>query len=134
MDVLRSAGRGRVDLQSLVDIQSDTIGKAKLTNRANKSHKDSHAHDELKEHIIGHCRSRERCPDQLAKEYEEALSDAYRNKEGVYYTPHATVSDLLGGSILANQASTFCDPCCGSGNFILKEPLKNPLKSIQIQD
>ena len=119
-DFLKSAGRGRVDFQSLVDIQSDTIGKARLTHRANKSHKDSHDHDELKEHIIGYCRSRDRCPDQLAKEYEEALSDAYRNKEGVYYTPQDTISDLLEGSILANQASTFCDPCCGSGNFILK--------------
>ena len=86
-DCLKSAGRGRVDLQSLIDIQSDAIGKARLTHRANKTHKDSHAHDELEEHIIGECRRRERCPDELAKEYEEALSDAYRNKEGVYYTP-----------------------------------------------
>jgi site-specific DNA-methyltransferase (adenine-specific) len=31
-DLLKSAGRGRVDLQSLVDIQLDTIGKAKLTH------------------------------------------------------------------------------------------------------
>jgi site-specific DNA-methyltransferase (adenine-specific) len=119
-DFLKSAGRGRVDFQSLVDIHSNTIGKAKLTHRANKSQKDSHDHVELKEHIIGHCRSRDRCLDQLSKEYEEALSDAYRNKEGVYYTPQDIVSDLLGGSILASQASTFCDPCCGSGNFILK--------------
>lgn len=119
-DFLRSAGRGRVDFQSLVDIQTDMIGKAKLTHRANKSHKDSHPHEELKELIISHCISGERCPDQLAKEYEEALSNAYRNKEGVYYTPQDTVSDLLEGSILATQSSTFCDPCCGSGNFILK--------------
>jgi site-specific DNA-methyltransferase (adenine-specific) len=119
-DCLKSAGRGRVDLQSLIDIQSDAIGKAKLTHRANKTHKDSHSHDELKEHIIGECKRRERCPDELAKEYEEALSDAYRNKEGVYYTPLNTASDLLGSSLSANQESTFCDPCCGSGNFVIK--------------
>lgn len=119
-DCLKSAGRGRVDLQSLLNIQSDTIGISRLTHRANKTHKDSHAHDELKEYIIGECRLRQRCPDELAKEYEEALSDAYRNKEGVYYTPLNTASDLLEGSLLANHESTFCDPCCGSGNFAIR--------------
>ncbi|MCT0216073.1 N-6 DNA methylase [Synechococcus sp. CS-1330] len=117
---LKSAGRGRFEIQSLAGFQADILGKAKLTQRANKSLKDSHNHNELQEYIINECLQGERCVDKLAQEYEEALSNAYRNKEGVYYTPVDVASDLLRSSLLANQMSTFCDPCCGSGNFVIR--------------
>jgi site-specific DNA-methyltransferase (adenine-specific) len=47
-------------------------------------------------------------------------SDSYRNKEGIYYTPSAVVRDLFSAREEEISDATFCDPCCGSGNFIVR--------------
>ncbi len=119
-DYLKPAGRGRVDIRSITNFQAEILGKAKLTQRANKSFKDSHDHKSIQEHITSQIRMLGRCLEQLGQEYEESLSDAYRNKEGIYYTPWDTVVDLLGDSTPGTHESTFCDPCCGSGNFVIR--------------
>ncbi len=58
--------------------------------------------------------------DYLSDEYEAGLSNSYRNKEGIYYTP----SDIAGKffkHLPEDRAQlTFCDPCCGTGNFLIE--------------
>ena len=51
--------------------------------------------------------------------YEQTLSDAYRNQEGIYYTPAWIVEDLF-KHVKIDKHFTFLDPCCGSGNFIVE--------------
>lgn len=53
-------------------------------------------------------------------EYEATLSEAYRNREGIYYTPESIVEEMLAMIEDPDIASkTLLDPCCGSGNFII---------------
>ena len=47
------------------------------------------------------------------------LSNSYRNKEGIYYTPNAIVNTFFEYIITENKNIKFCDPCCGSGNFLV---------------
>ena len=56
----------------------------------------------------------------IGEDDESCLSDSYRNKEGIYYTPNDIVNDLLSlkNQLIGNE--TFCDPCCGSGNFLIR--------------
>src|SRR5258706_492951 len=54
------------------------------------------------------------------EECAKSLSDSYRNKEGIYYTPVDIVNDLLTFKKDELENKTFCDPCCGSGNFLVR--------------
>ena len=110
-------GKGKIDKQSVFEFKANKLGKEKLTSRANKSQKDSHNHQELTKFIIQEIESNNIA--YLGKRYEESLSDSYRNKEGIYYTPEEIVNDLLNikGDL---STKTFLDPCCGSGNFIMR--------------
>lgn len=111
--------RGMVTLESLNRFMLDISGKEKLVQRANKSRKDSHNHEQVVAHIL----KKLECDNafkSLGVKYEKSLSESYRNKEGIYYTPKWIVDDLLKeyGSIEKN--TSFLDPCCGSGNFIVR--------------
>ena len=57
--------------------------------------------------------------DDVSSKYESSLSDSYKNKEGIYYTPQYIVEDML-KDIVDVEDKTFLDPCCGSGNFIIE--------------
>jgi len=56
----------------------------------------------------------------LSEIYENGLSESYKNKEGVFYTPPGVVEKFF--EYLPDDCSdlVFCDPCCGSGNFLIK--------------
>jgi len=117
---LKSAGRGQITEASLSHFQDHVAGTRKLNQRANKSSKDSHDHEALVFSFIKRTQSNGPTLDHLGDEYESCLSDSYRNKEGIYYTPAHVVCDLLPAPQENIEQATFCDPCCGSGNFILR--------------
>lgn len=119
---LKETNKGIIDKISLDKFLKDIAGKEKLTTRANKLMKDSHNHIELSKQLHNHNDSWE----NVGAKYENSLSNSYRNKEGIYYTPNSIVKDML-KTINITSASTFLDPCCGSGNFIL-QAIRNGIK------
>ena len=116
---LKQAGKGKITLESLDQFQSKISGKEKLTQRANKSLKDSHDHEKTVSRFLNKIALNTDSLEKIGKEYEISLSDSYRNKEGIYYTPSEVVHDLLAVHRDNIQDASFCDPCCGSGNFIV---------------
>ena len=118
---LTLSGTAKVDLRSFESFRNDMSINGRLVARANKLCKTPHNHSEVSERILQGLSSGTFSPETVGMQYEELLSDSYRNKEGVYYTPNHIVSDMflsLAGSNLSEK--TFCDPCCGSGNFIIQ--------------
>jgi len=92
-----------------------------LNLRANKSRKDGHDHEELSADVQDILSSGEFSAQKLGDIYENRLSESHRNQEGIYYTPRHIVEDLLQPDDSRDfSAMTFCDPCCGSGNFIMR--------------
>lgn len=113
--------KGQITLESFSRFQYEIAGKEKLTSRANKSLKDSHDHISLSKRYLKIISSKIKELELLGGEYESLLSDSHRNKEGIYYTPQHIVNDLF--QVQDNNdlsSKTFCDPCCGSGNFVLR--------------
>lgn len=86
------------------------VGKTKLVSRANKSSKDVSLTDFDVTRYDG-------C--DISNAYESSLSDSYRNKEGIFYTPSSITSNMM-KDVHANEHETFLEPCCGSGNFVLE--------------
>ena len=119
-DYLEQAGKGRVTVESLEKFQAEVSGKDKLNQRANKSLKDSHNHINTASLFLKKIASSEAIPKEIGSEYEASLSDSYRNKEGIYYTPSIVARHLFTVPEAEAQRGTFCDPCCGSGNFIVR--------------
>lgn len=117
---LKSAGRGQITEASLDHFQDQIVGTEKLNQRANKSSKDSHDHKALAIRFINRTQSDGSIINYLGDEYESCLSDSYRNKEGIYYTATNIVCDLFFIPKENIKNATFCDPCCGSGNFIIR--------------
>lgn len=115
---LESVGKGLISLDSLNRFKEDIAGKEKLNSRANKSLKDEHDHNLVTEAISQKLTQSHVDFDILGEFYEESLSNSYRNKEGIYYTPPDIVSALFSKTSLDLSKATFCDPCCGGGNFI----------------
>ena len=117
---LEQVGKGRITLESLERFQEEVSGKEKLNQRANKSLKDSHDHKKTTSRFLGKISVSSNVSEKTGIAYEESLSDSYRNKEGIYYTPSAVVRDLFSAREEEISDATFCDPCCGSGNFIVR--------------
>jgi site-specific DNA-methyltransferase (adenine-specific) len=117
---LEPAGKGKITLESFKQFHSDVSGKEKLTQRANKSLKDSHNHEETVAKFLDKISLCVDSSEKIGIEYETSLSDAYRNKEGIYYTPVEIVRDLFTPPEASIQNASFCDPCCGSGNFVVR--------------
>jgi len=117
---LSAAGNGRIDVESLDSFLREHAGKQKLTSRANKSQKDSHDHSEVSARFISRIVENSGDLHVVGTEYQAALSDSHRNKEGIYYTPESIVADMLRPPREDVSSKTFCDPCCGSGNFIVR--------------
>lgn len=60
--------------------------------------------------------------DSLGFVYISLRDIAYRKRSGAYYTPERVVNELIGNLCNSdNQLNdrTICDPCCGTGNFLL---------------
>ncbi|MCI5049665.1 MAG: N-6 DNA methylase [Rickettsiales bacterium] len=110
-----------IERTSFEEFCNNIVGSEKLNARANKQHASIHHHENLSSDIMN--RVWENLNDQnygnsLSKEYEASLSNAYKNKQGVYYTPESICDELL-KEVKVNQTTAFCDPCCGSGNFLI---------------
>lgn len=61
--------------------------------------------------------------DLLGFVYISLKERALRKKDGVYYTPNKTVNELIDGmklSPLPKEGRRLLDPCCGSGNFLIR--------------
>ena len=108
----------RVTLDSIRRFQLQLAGKHKLQARANKLLKDEHDVAE-----VGRVIQKELCAnafdDAIGNRYEAMLSESYKNKEGITYTPKAIVDDMM-RDIHVAETTMFLDPCCGSGNFLVK--------------
>lgn len=109
-----------VTLESINNFKKQFVGREKLNKRANKSFRDNHNHKQLIDDIYKRLNNITPDLDQIGQEYENQLSNSYRNKEGVYYTPDHVIDRMfqIGSNDISNL--TFCDPCCGSGNFVIK--------------
>ncbi len=104
------------------------IGHDRLKSRANKSHADTTYHDILCQHIAPHIsniyhNADKDNADKLSDDYENRLGASHKNSKGVFYTPPNIARDMLtlaceGAENISDKI--FCDPCCGSGNFIIK--------------
>lgn len=114
---LIQSGKGLVSHESLKNFMSNVAGTEKLHSRANKLLKDEHDHKKISDSL--HCIVTKHTGDNIGTEYEKSLSDSYRNKEGIYYTPTWVVQDMF-HNIRINREHKFLDPCCGSGNFVIE--------------
>lgn len=95
----------------------DVAGTEKLTKRANKVHRDDHDHEALCDSVISRLRTGD--PHECSDFYESRLSNAHRNREGVYYTSTDIARGFFDVLPADRSGLHFCDPCCGSGNFLL---------------
>ena len=116
---LKQANAKQITLESLIDFKENVAGTEKLVLRANKSLYDSHDHAALSARMLSILEDTCADPAQLGEEYEDSLSSAHRNKEGIYYTPEDICNSLVGSLPGQLSGKTLCDPCCGSGNFLL---------------
>jgi len=116
---LLEQNKGLIERKSLVKFMNEIAGKEKLNSRANKLQKDEHDHEKLSNEINKKLNASEVNSEIIGEEYEISLSNSYRNKEGVYYTPNEIVNDML-ANIEIDEFTTFCDPSCGSGNFLIE--------------
>lgn len=103
-----------VSQQSVNTFLSNYAGITKLTARANKLQKT--------EKIISSFTIDTKINgNELADKYQSSLTDAYRNKEGIFYTPTNVVEDMLQSIDTTDIANTtFLEPACGCGNFIIE--------------
>ena len=111
---------GSISTASIDNFFANIAGQEKLNRRANKSHKDSHDHMNLTSDFLEKITNSNGDVDNLADEYEASLSESFRNKEGIYYTPHHIIANLLRDAAQPLASMKFLDPCCGSGNFIMR--------------
>lgn len=109
--------KGVISQDSVEKFMSEVAGKEKLNARANKLLKDEHDHKEVSDKVSVLIKKFK--GEKIGIEYESSLSDSYRNKEGVYYTPSWVVKDLF-KNIKICPDFRFLDPCCGSGNFLIE--------------
>lgn len=116
---LEQIAQGVVSVESFENFKNKVAGEEKLTARANKSLKDSHNQVELQNKFISLLHGAEINSRELGNQYEGALSNSYRNKEGIYYTPVNITKRFFQYLPKDCTKLSFCDPCCGSGNFII---------------
>ena len=104
--------------KNIEEFKTIYLYKNKLSSRANKQYKELHDHDLLTE-IVSKNIDSEMSGKDISDDYEASLSESYRNKEGIYYTPQYIVEDMM--QDMENvEGKSFLDPCCGSGNFIIE--------------
>ncbi len=121
---LEVSSKGVITQESLDDFMANIAGKEKLYARANKLLKKNQNHQNISDETT--LLIQNFSGENIGIQYENSLSNAYRNKEGIYYTPSWIVKDMF-KNIKIDTDSTFLDPCCGSGNFII-EALKLGIK------
>ena len=80
--------------KNIDDFRDNFLNSKKLSSRANKQYKDLHNHKSLSEEIKNDLRTSMSGYD-ISFKYESSLSESYKNKEGIYYTPQHIVEDML---------------------------------------
>ena len=107
----------RVTRESLRRCQSRHAGKTKLQTRANKLQKDGHDPEAVEAAVL---QALEKGPfdDALGERYQSMLSESFKNREGVFYTPSSIVDDMM-CDLPVDASTRFLDPCCGTGNFLV---------------
>jgi site-specific DNA-methyltransferase (adenine-specific) len=107
--------------KSLNLFKTQHAGVTKLHSRANKSCKDRNVHTKIAKQVLQQLNAPHTDLAKLGAYYEAGMSDSHRNLEGIYYTPMNLVHDMLATHCQRDVSNlTFCDPCCGSGNFIVE--------------
>jgi len=108
----------RVTKESVNRFKEKYAGKVKLHARANKLHKENNDIAEVSR-VIAEELKKETFDGSIGDSYEQMLSESYKNKEGICYTPLWIVEDMLDG-VTIDDTKLFLDPCCGTGNFLVK--------------
>jgi site-specific DNA-methyltransferase (adenine-specific) len=117
---LKIENKGFVRSDVLANFLDGRSGSKKLTGRANKSQKDFHDHEMLSADFKLLLSNVNSDLSALSDHYECSLSESFRNREGIYYTPKHVVENLFEFNQGDVSSLTFMDPCCGSGHFILR--------------
>lgn len=115
---LETDGQNRITRDSIRRFGQKYAGKIKLHARANKLHKDGVDVEEVSKIILDELHHKA-FDASIGDRYEQMLSESFRNKEGVFYTPMNIVDDMMQG-VEADEGTLFLDPCCGTGNFLVK--------------
>jgi len=119
---LEKVGRNKISFESYEKFKVSVAGKRRLNKRANKSLKDTYDPSTLLEKIDSELSKESPSYTEIIDVYINTISDSYKNKEGVYYTPRKSASEFfhainkVEGSI---EEKKFLDPCSGSGEFII---------------
>lgn len=103
---------GLITTKSYRYFKKNILGKNKLNRRANKQHFDKPSP------FFKISKSND--ANEIAEQYEQALSTAQRNKKGIYYTPNIVIDEMFYALPPLKATDTFLDPCCGTGNFLIK--------------
>ncbi len=111
-DCLTSDKSGFITTESYDYFKKNILGKNKLNKRANKQH--FHNLKTISFSI------KNNDANQNSIEYEQSLSIAERNKKGIYYTPNNSIDEMFSALPILKETDTFLDPCCGTGNFLIK--------------
>ena len=111
-------GKNHVTQESVERFQANYAGKLKLHARANKLHKERNDMEEIGR-VVREALQQECFDSSIGDQYEQMLSESYKNKEGICYTPLWIVEDMLMDAEFDNT-KLFLDPCCGTGNFLVK--------------
>ena len=107
-----------VTRDSVQRFKENYAGKVKLHARANKLHKSETDIAEVSREIEKELQKK-RFDHYIGDRYEQMLSESYKNKEGICYTPFWIVEDML-DEVTMDGTKRFLDPCCGTGNFLVK--------------
>ncbi|SMN00791.1 Modification methylase bstVI [uncultured Candidatus Thioglobus sp.] len=111
-DCLTTDRDGFITTESYDYFKKNILGKDKLNKRANKQYLDKPNIDfSIDENNNAH---------ESAIQYEQSLSIAERNKKGIYYTPNSSIDEMFSALPILKATDTFLDPCCGTGNFLIK--------------
>lgn len=111
---------GNILIDSFERLQKEVLGKEKLSSRANKSQKNC---GEENNSISVDLLLENQDINTISNTYQQSLSESYRNKEGIFYTPQNIIAEMF-KNVAITQDSKFLDPCCGSGNFLI-EAIRN---------
>jgi len=115
--LLRGLQHGKVTRDSIENLKKNSLGISKLISRSNKSQKTTNESSENIQSILSSLKKGD-VNEHTATLYENSLSESVRNKEGIYYTGLTIASDML-RHVSVTESTTFLDPCCGCGDFIM---------------
>jgi site-specific DNA-methyltransferase (adenine-specific) len=116
---LKAVSSQAVEASSYREFRKNAVGIYKLNKRANKTQTiDTNQLSLLRQASVDVLIS---ATDELSVLYEQSLSNTVKNVKGIYYTPSPVVMDFFNRIPPDNitAQTTFCDPCCGTGNFLL---------------